>query len=299
MSNHTHHHHPPTYHNLTVSDGTTIAYTLAGNPSSPPLLLLHGFPSSSHQYRNLIPLLSPTHHIIAPSLPGFGLTSTPPHYPFTFATLTSTLNLFLTALHLSKYAVYIFDYGAPIALRLALQNPSALTAIISQNGNAYTQGFGHPFWDPIFATWSSGNSPATREALRAGAMTLSFTRLQYEAGVPASDLPLIDPVTYNLDYEQNIAPPERQEAQLDLLYDYRTNVDLYPEFHAYFRESQVPLLAIWGKGDPAFVPAGARAFGEDLKGAEIRFVDAGHFALETKGGEIAREVVGFLGRVGW
>ena len=130
-------------------------------------------------------------------------------------------------------------------------------------------------------------------------MTLSFTRLQYEAGVPASDLPLIDPVTYNLDYEQNIAPPERQEAQLDLLYDYRTNVDLYPEFHAYFRESQVPLLAIWGKGDPAFVPAGARAFGEDLKGAEIRFVDAGHFALETKGGEIAREVVGFLGRVGW
>ncbi|KAL8794359.1 MAG: hypothetical protein Q9195_003057 [Heterodermia aff. obscurata] len=296
-----HHHdpHPPTYHNLTVSDGTTISYTLAGSPSSPPLLLLHGFPSSSHQYRNLIPLLSPTHHIIAPSLPGFGLTTTPPNYNHTFATLTSTISLFLTALHLTRYAVYIFDYGAPVALRLALANPSALTAIISQNGNAYVAGFGHPFWDPIMATWTSGDSAATREALRAGVMTLATTRLQYEAGVPASDLPLIDPVTYNLDYLQNIAPKERQEAQLDLLYDYRTNVELYPKFHEYFRESKVPLLAVWGKGDPAFVPAGARAFKEDLPGAEIRFVDAGHFALETKVGEIAREVLGFLERVGW
>ena len=286
-----------TYHNVTLPDSTSIAYITAGSPFSPPLLLLHGFPSSNNQFRTLIPLLSPTHHVIAPSLPGFGLTTTPPNYTFTFASLTHTISLFLCALNLTTYSAYIFDYGAPIALRLALENPASITAIISQNGNAYEEGFGHPFWDPIMATWKSNDSASDCAVLRDNALTPAFTKFQYTAGVPAADLPLIDPNTYTLDYPQNLATPEQKEHQLDLLYNYRTNVDLYPKFHEYFRKSQVPLLAIWGKGDPAFIPPGAEAFKRDLPEAKVVFVDAGHFALETKVGEIAKKVRGFLREV--
>ena len=289
--------HPATYHNLTVSDGTTIAYTEAGSPSLPLLLLLHGFPSSSNQFRNLIPLLAPTHHIIAPDLPGFGLTTTPADYDFTFANLANTIGLFLTALNITRYAVYIFDYGAPVALRLALSSPQSITAIVTQNGNAYVEGFGHPFWDPIFALWDN-NTDANRAALRDGILTLAGTKFQYVTGVPSQDLPLIDPVAYTYDYLQNIAPPGQKDVQLALFYDYRTNVDLYPQFHEYFRESQVPLLAVWGKGDPAFIPPGAEAFKRDLKGAKVTFVDAGHFALETKVEEIAGMGRGVLKAVG-
>jgi len=275
--------HPLTYHNLTVSDGTNLAYAEAGSPSDPLLLLLHGFPSSSNQFRNLIPLLSPAHHILAPDLPGFGLTTSPATYNFTFANLAQTLSLFLAALHITRYAVYVFDYGAPIAFRLALKSPASLTAIVSQNGNAYVEGFGHPFWDPIMAVWEH-NTATNRKILADAYLTLAGTKLQYEAGVPVPDHPLIDPAAYTYDYLQNVQSPEKQAVQLDLLYDYRTNLDLYPAFHAYFRESQVPLLALWGKGDPAFVPPAARAFRKDLKDARVAFVDAGHFALETRGG---------------
>ena len=288
---------PPTYHNLTVSDGTNVAYIEAGSASKPPLLLLHGFPSSSNYYRNLIPLLSESHHIIAPDFPGFGLTTAPADYTYTFANLTKTISLLLTALNFTEYAAYIFDYGAPVGLRLALENPKSLAAIVTQNGNAYVEGFGHPFWDPIMALWKD-NSEANRNALREGALNLDFTKMQYTTGVPTNDLPLIDPVTYTYDYLKNIQGAKNQEIQLDLLYDYRTNVELYPAFHKYFRETQIPLLAIWGEGDPAFIPPGARAFKRDLKDAKIEFVDSGHFALETKFEVIAKAVKGFLKQVG-
>ena len=289
--------HPTTHHTLSLPSGVTISYTTAGSPSHPTLLLLHGFPSSSHQYRNLIPLLSPKYHILAPSLPGYGLTTTPPNYSFTFASLTHTISEFLTALNITSYAAYIFDYGAPVLFRLALQDPSPIKAIISQSGNAYLEGLVPAFWAPMRAVWASHNGTKEREDLRSGILTLATTRYQYVTGVPDADIPLIDPTTWTLDYLQNLRDKENQEIQLDLLYDYRTNVELYPKFQAYLRESQVPLLAIWGKGDPAFGVEGAKAFKKDVKGADVRFVDSGHFALETKVGEIGEAVGEWLGKV--
>lgn len=290
--------HPSTYNNITLSANTTISYISAGSPSLPTLLLLHGFPSSSNQFRKLIPLLSITYHVLAPDLPGFGLTTYPPDYEFTFAHLAVTMGTFLTALNINSYAVYIFDYGAPVGLRLALANPSSVKAIITQNGNAYVEGLGHPFWDPIEALWADP-SPQNYETVRNGVLTLEATRFQYTAGVPAEDLPLVNPAAYTYDYLQNIQSAADQKRQVALFYDYRTNVAMYAAFQAYFRESQVPLLAVWGKGDPAFVPAGAEAFKKDLPMAEVRFVDAGHFALETKGEEIAEETLRFLKRIGY
>lgn len=290
--------YPSTYNNISLSANTTISYISAGSPSLPTLLLLHGFPSSSNQFRKLIPLLSITYHVLAPDLPGFGLTTYPPDYEFTFANLAVTMGTFLTALNINSYAVYIFDYGAPVGLRLALGNPSAIKAIVTQNGNAYVEGLGHPFWDPIEALWADP-SPQNYETVRNGVLTLEATRFQYTAGVPADDLPLVNPAAYTYDYLQNIQSAADQKRQVALFYDYRTNVAMYAAFQAYFRESQVPLLAVWGKGDPAFVPAGAEAFKKDLPMAEVRFVDAGHFALETKGEEIAEETLRFLKRIGY
>ena len=283
-----------TYNTIPLPSGVNVSYTTAGSPSSPTLLLLHGFPSSSNQYRNLIPLLCATYHVIAPDLPGFGLTTTPPSFIFTFENLTNVIASFLEELKITSYIAYLFDYGAPVALRLALMNPNSTKAIISQSGNAYVEGIGHPFFDPVEALWASNDSATDREYLRKNLLTLAGTKFQYVTGVPTHDLPLIDPVAYTYDYDQNIKDADKTERQLDLLYDYRTNVALYPQFQAYFRRSQVPLLAIWGKGDPAFVPPGAEAFKRDLPKAEIMFVDAGHFALETKVGEIAREMLRFL-----
>lgn len=284
----------PTYNALAVSDGSNISYVEAGASHLPPLLLLHGFPSSSNQFRNFIPLLSSSYHIIAPDLPGFGHTTTPASYTFTFDNLAATISAFLVALNVAKYSIYIFDYGAPVGLRLALQKPEAVSAIISQNGNAYVEGFGRPFWDPIFALQNSFNSAADREFLRNNYLTLDGTKMQYTTGVPASDLSLIDPTAYTYDYLVNLVGTEKQNHQLDLFYDYRTNAPMYPTIHEYFRKSQVPLLAIWGKGDPVFVPPGAEGFKKDLPNAIVKFVDSGHFALETKVGEIAAEVLRFL-----
>lgn len=181
-----------TYHNLTVSDGTNLAYAEAGSPSDPLLLLLHGFPSSSTQFRNLMPLLSPTHHVLAPDLPGFGLIASPSNYIFTFANLTQTISLFLAALDITRYDVYVFDYGAPVAFRLALESPGSITAIVSQNGNAYVDGFGHPFWDPVMALWDH-NTDANRKVLADAVLNLEGKKFQYLTGVPAQDLPRIDP----------------------------------------------------------------------------------------------------------
>ena len=286
--------HSPTYDSVTVPEGSRISYVEAGATHFPTLLLLHGFPSSSNQFRNLIPYLSSTHHIIAPDLPGFGLTTTPAGYTFTFDNLAATIAAFLVSLNLAKYSMYIFDYGAPVGLRLALQKPEAVTAIISQNGNAYVEGFGHPFWDPIFALANSSNSATEREYLRNNYLTLEATVSQYTTGVPASDLSLIDPAAFTYDFLVNLEGAEKQNIQLDLFYDYRTNAPKYPAMQEYFRKSQIPLLAIWGKGDIAFIPPGAYAFQRDLPHAVIKFLDSGHFALETKVEEIAAEVLRFL-----
>ena len=289
--------YPSTYNNITLTPNTTVSYISAGSPTLPTLLLLHGFPSSSNQFRNLIPRLSATYHVLAPDLPGFGLTTYPSDYDFTFDNIALTISAFLTALNIATYAMYIFDYGAPVGLRLALANPSSIKAIISQNGNAYVEGLGHPFWDPIEALWAE---PSTQnyEVVRSDVLTLEATAYQYTAGVPPDDLPLVDPAAYTYDFLKNVQTQADQERQLALFYDYRTNVAKYPAFQAYFRESQVPLLAVWGKNDPSFVPAGAEAFKKDLPRAEV-FVDAGHFALETKVEEIAAETLKFLNTTGY
>ena len=285
-----------TYTSVPLADGTNVSYVSAGAHHLPTLLLLMGFPSSSNQFRNLIPLLSSSYHVIAPDFPGFGLTTTPADYIFTFENLAATISALLVALNMGKYSMYIFDYGAPVGLRLAVKNPESVEAIVSQNGNAYVEGFGHPFWDPIMALWNetNPNSVADREFLRDNYLTLASTKIQYTTGFPAEDLRLIDPVSYTYDYLVNLVGTEKQNRQLDLFYDYRTNVAQYPTYHEYFRKTQVPLLAIWGKGDPAFIPPGAEAFKKDLPNAIVKFVDAGHFALETKVKEIAGEVLRFL-----
>lgn len=233
-----------TYNNIALSGGTNISYISAGAPTLPPLLLLHGFPSSSNQYRNLLPLLSETYHTIAPNFPGFGLTTVPSLYNFTFDNLAQTTAAFLLALNITSYTVYMFDCGAPVALRLALAKPESIKAIITQNGNAYNEGFGHPFWDPIEALWASKNSSSAREVLRTGNLTLATTAYQYTASVPTEDLPLINAAACTYDLLQNVATPEDQEHELDLFYDYRNNKGMYPKFHEYFQESQVPLLAV-------------------------------------------------------
>ncbi|KAF6227891.1 hypothetical protein HO133_007619 [Letharia lupina] len=204
-------------------------------------------------------------------------------HDFTFDNLALAISAFLTALDIGTYALYIFDYGAPVGLRLALSNPSSIKAIISQNGNAYVEGLGHPFWDPIEALWAEP-SPQNHEIIRNAVLTLEATVYQYTSGVPSDDLPLT---------------PADQDRQLALFYDYRNNVAMYPAFQAYFRESQVPLLAVWGKNDPAFVPAGAEAFKRDLPRAEVKFVDTGHFALETRLEDIAEDTLQFLKRIGY
>ncbi|KAL7004399.1 hypothetical protein EMMF5_006018, partial [Cystobasidiomycetes sp. EMM_F5] len=217
-----------------------IHYVEAGDTSKPTLLLLHGFPSSSTQFRNLIPLLSDAYHILAPDLPGFGLTTYPTDMAFTFDNLAAAISAYLDALRISSFSMYIFDYGAPTGLRVALQRPQAVKAIISQNGNAYEAGFGKDFWKLIFDLWESGNAQKERDTVRDNVLTLNTTRYQYEAGVPPSDIPLIDPaLTYYSDYNANIAGRDNQERQLDLFYDYRTNPkELYPKVHEYLKKSQ-------------------------------------------------------------
>ncbi|KAH9890720.1 alpha/beta-hydrolase [Xylariomycetidae sp. FL2044] len=279
------------------ADGVDIFYRQAGSPSktSPTLLLLHGYPSSSFMFRNLIPLLAPSYHVVAPDLPGFGFTSVPPsrNYQYTFADFAKTVAAFLDALHIERFAIYIFDYGAPTGLRLALDRPEAVTAIVSQNGNAYVEGFGKEFWAPVMKYWKSG-SEEDRAALR-GALTYDATRSQYVDGSPHPED--IEPETWHLD-QALLERSGRDEVMLDLFYDYRTNVDLYPRFQEYFRESGVPVLTVWGKNDEIFVPAGAEAYSRDVKkeNLEVHWLDAGHFALETNEETVARFIKGFLSR---
>jgi pimeloyl-ACP methyl ester carboxylesterase len=273
-------------------DGFNVFYREAGERSQPTLLLLHGFPSSSHMYRDLIPLLADRFHVVAPDLPGFGLSAQPSRkdFAYTFDNLAKVIGRFTEVIGLARYALYVFDYGAPTGFRVAMAHPERVTAIISQNGNAYEEGLSEG-WNPIQRYWREPDD-ANRQALRE-LLTPDSIRWQYEHGV--SDITRISPDGYSLD-AFHITRPERDEVQLDLFLDYASNVALYPAFQKYFREHQPPLLAIWGKHDPFFLPPGAEAFRRDLPEAEVRFLDTGHFALETHAKEIAEAIAGFIPR---
>jgi pimeloyl-ACP methyl ester carboxylesterase len=265
------------------ADGVTIFYREAGPPTGPVVLLLHGFPTSSFQYRELIPRLADRYRVIAPDLPGFGFTEIPDkrHYKYTFDALARTLLAFTNALRLKRYALYVFDYGAPTGFRLAMAHPERVTAIVSQNGNAYEEGLGSA-WAPIQRYWREPTLE-NRETLR-NALAPEGLRSQYTDGVP--DPQVIAPEGYTLDAAM-IARPGNMDIQLDLFLDYANNVKLYPAFQAYFRESKPPLLAIWGRYDPFFIPPGAEAYPRDNPNATVQLLDTGHFALETHVEEIA------------
>ena len=279
------------YKNATV-DGSKIFYREAGPTDSPAILLLHGFPTSSHMFRNLIPTLADSYHVVAPDLPGFGFSDAPDRkrFPYTFAQLARTIDSFTQTIGLERYAIYIFDYGAPVGLRLALAHPERITAIISQNGNAYEEGLSQG-WNPIQKYWKEP-TPGNRAALR-DFLTPDATKSQYLYGV--ENQTLVAPESYSLD-SALLARPGNDEIQLDLFLDYASNVALYPKFQEYFRTKQPPLLAVWGKSDPFFLPPGAEAFKRDIPSAEVRFYDTGHFAVETHAEEIANAIQDFLGR---
>src|SRR5215831_14447628 len=278
-----------TYHTITIN-GLNVFYREAGTPGAPAVLLLHGFPTSSHMFRGLIPHLAGQYHVVAPDLPGFGFSDAPPReqFRYSFENLAQTIGAFTEAVGLHRFAMYIFDYGAPVGLRLALAHPERITAIISQNGNAYEEGLSQG-WNPIQKYWKNP-TPANRAALR-DFLNPDATRSQYLHGV--ADETLVAPEAYELD-SALLARAGNDEVQLDLFLDYASNVALYPKFQAYFRTHRPPLLAVWGKNDPFFLPQGAEAFRRDNPDAEVHLVDTGHFALETHASEIARAILTFL-----
>ncbi len=283
----------PVHHRTAAIDGLDVFYREAGPPDAPSLVLLHGFPTSSHMFRDLIPALADRYHVIAADYIGFGYSSAPPlgEFPYTFDALTGVTTRLLDALGIGTYAVYLHNYGAPVGLRLAIASPDRITAIISQSGNAYTDGFVPEFWDGLFA-YAKAPGPDTEPAARQ-ALTPEATRWQYQHGVP--DVSLVSPDAWR--HAQAILDsPGNDAIQLQLFRDYKTNLDVYPVAQAYFRRSQVPLLAVWGHNDAIFGPDGAKAFQRDLPDAEIHFLDTGHFALESHLDAIAGYVRGFLGR---
>jgi pimeloyl-ACP methyl ester carboxylesterase len=280
---------PITYHSADVN-GLKVFYRQAGHPNAPTLLLLHGYPSASHMFRNLIPHLADRFHLVAPDLLGFGQSDMPSRdsYTYTFQALTDVLEGFTDAVGLDRYALYVFDYGAPTGFRLAIRRPQRITAIVTQNGNAYEEGLSDG-WNPIRAYWKE-STQANRDAIRT-MLQPETTVWQYTHGVP--DPSLVSPDGYTLD-NHYLARPGADEIQLDLFLDYASNIDLYPRFQDYFRTHQPPLLAIWGRNDPFFLPAGAHAFKRDIPAADVRLLDAGHFALETHAEEIAAAIRKFL-----
>jgi pimeloyl-ACP methyl ester carboxylesterase len=264
-----------------------IFYREAGDPNQTSLLLLHGFPSSSHMFRNLIPLLSDRFHIVAPDLPGFGFSQSPPRsqFKYTFDNLATAIEAFTEVVRLQRYALYVFDYGAPVGYRLAMRHPDRVTAIVSQNGNAYEEGLSDA-WDPIRRYWADPTTK-NREVVRDALLTFEGTRWQYTHGVANPEV--IAPESYTLDAAL-LERPGNKDIQLDLFLDYASNLTLYPVFQKYFSDAKPPLLAIWGKHDPFFIPAGAEAYRRDNPNAVVEFLDTGHFALETHFEKIAGEI---------
>ncbi|MGW6144138.1 alpha/beta fold hydrolase [Streptomyces sp. NPDC055140] len=282
------------HHRTATVNGLEVFYREAGDPQAPVVVLLHGFPTSSHMFRHLIPALADRYHVIAPDHIGFGQSAMPAlhDFPYTFDALTEVTSGLLQQLDIDRFAMYVQDYGAPIGWRLALQSPDRITAIITQNGNAYEEGFVKPFWDGVFA-YAHAPGPDTEAPMR-GALTPEITRWQYVNGV--ADPSLISPDNWVHD-QALLDRPGNDEIQLQLFRDYPTNVDLYPQVHGYFRDSQVPLLAVWGANDEIFGPAGAEAFAQDLPDAEIHLLESGHFALESHLGTITEHIRDFLARV--
>lgn len=280
-----------TYRRAAV-DGLQVFYREAGDPRAPAVLLLHGFPASSHMFRDLIPALADRYRVVAPDLPGFGFSDAPDRtrFQYSFERLTDVIEGFTEAVGLHRYALYVFDYGAPVGLRLATRHPDRVTALISQNGNAYEEGLSEG-WNPIQRYWKDP-TPANRGALR-DFLASETTRFQYTHGV--ADVERLAPEGYTLD-SALLARPGNDEIQLDLFLDYQSNVALYPAFQNYLRTHRPPTLAVWGRNDPFFLPPGAEAFRRDVPDAEVHFFDTGHFALETHADEIAAVIRGFLGR---
>jgi pimeloyl-ACP methyl ester carboxylesterase len=270
-----------------------IFYREAGSKDAPVVLLLHGYPTSSHMFRNLIPILSEKYHVIAPDLPGFGFTDAPNYkeFTYTFDNLTKYIQGFIDQLGLKRFAIYVFDYGAPVGYRLAVANPEKITGIISQNGNAYVEGLSDG-WNPIQKYWAEPTEE-NRNNLKM-MVAAGTTQWQYFTGV--SDPTLIAPESYSLD-QFFLDRDENVELQLDLFKDYASNVALYPTFQQYFRDKQPPLLAAWGDKDPFFLPPGAEAFKRDIPDATVKFFDTGHFALETHVNEIGQEILNFLAKL--
>jgi len=273
-------------------DGLKIFYREAGASTAPTVLLMHGFPTSSHMFRDLIPLLAPHYHVIAPDLPGFGFSDapSPSRFAYTFDRLADVMEQLTDTLGLTRYALYIFDYGAPVGLRLAIRHPERITAIVSQNGNAYEEGLSTG-WNPIQKYWEAP-TPENRAALKAFLIP-EATKWQYTHG---ADEARVAPESYALD-SALLARPGNEEIQLDLFLDYASNVKLYPQFQKYFRTHRPPTLAVWGKSDPFFLPAGANAFTRDNPSAQVVFFDTGHFALETHNAEIGSTIRDFFARV--
>ncbi len=283
------------HHRYATVDGRRLFYREAGSPDAPAIVLLHGFPTSSYMFRNLIPQLAERYHVIAPDHLGFGHSDAPTvdEFTYTFDALTDLTEGLLQQLGLSRYAIYVQDYGAPIGWRLALRQPQAITAIVTQNGNGYDAGFIESFWTTVW-DYQREQTPETEAAVRT-ALDVEGIKWQYLTGV--SDESLVDPDTWIHDAAQ-LARPGNDEVQLQLFRDYATNAPLYPALHEYLRTSAVPVLAVWGGGDPIFGPDGARAFGKDAVDAEIHILDGGHFLLETANDKVAQLIVAFLDRVG-
>jgi pimeloyl-ACP methyl ester carboxylesterase len=279
------------YHTATVN-GVEVFYREAGDKTAPTVLLLHGFPTSSHMFRDLIPRLADKYHVVAPDYPGFGYSGAPDHatFAYTFDHYAKIVDALAQHIGLSRYAIYVMDYGAPVGFRLATMHPERVSAFLVQNGNAYDEGIGK-FWDPIKAYWKTA-APKEREAIR-WLMLSKTTQWQYFNGV--KDASLVSPDALKLD-QDFLDRPGNQEIQLDLFYDYRTNIPLYPGWQAYFRKYKPPMLIVWGQNDEIFIAPGAAPYTRDIPDAEVHMLDTGHFALETNGAEMAMLIRDFLGR---